>query len=114
MAKTPELTIKQQIEQAQLAAANALREEAESKALDAARVAAERGPLFTEAAARYIGKAPGTLAIMLCSGLAPRCEYAAGRPIFHKRDLDAWLANNPNPRKGSVTAGRPRGKRSAA
>ena len=50
------------------------------------------GRMRTEDAARYLGLAPKTLAMMRCSGKGPRF-IKKGRIFYFKEDLDAWLAD---------------------
>ena len=48
------------------------------------------GRMTVEAAARYLGKSPKTLAIMRCTGKGPRF-IKRGRVFYFIEDLDAWL-----------------------
>jgi len=60
------------------------------------------GRMRTEDAARYLGLAPKTLAIMRCSGKGPRF-VKKGRIFYFKEDIDAWLnTHRMNKNKGEA------------
>ena len=60
------------------------------------------GRMRTEDAARYLGLAPKTLAMMRCSGKGPRF-VKKGRIFYFKEDIDAWLnTHRMNKNKGEA------------